>query len=107
MMLVPGLGLMAIPDVLLDLFGLSYGEELWTARMLGLLAFIIGVYYFYMTKHGSAQLYTVTIAMRYFAVLFMIGLWISGAVEIMILLFAAVDGIAATWTLLALRKSDS
>lgn len=104
MILIPGIGLMTVPDFMLGLFKLSYGEELWTARMIGLLAFIIGVFDISIAKYELDKLYNLTVMLRYFAALFMIGLWVKGEVEIMILLFAAIDIAGATWTLLAIKN---
>ena len=105
MILIPGIGLMTVPDFMLGLFKLSYGEALWTARMIGLLAFIIGVFDISIAKYELDKLYNLTVMLRYFAALFMIGLWVKGEVEIMILLFAAIDIAGATWTLLAIKNT--
>ncbi len=105
MILIPGIGLMAVPELMLDLFKLSYGDELWMPRMIGLLIFIIGVIDFSIAKYKLEKLYKLTVALRYLAAAFMIGLWITGEVEIMILLFAAVDALGATWTILTINKS--
>ena len=35
----------------------------------------------------------------------MIGLWIKGEVEVMILLFATVDAAGATWTMLTIKNT--
>lgn len=105
MILIPGIGLMTVPDFMLDLFKLSYGEELWTARMIGLLAFIIGVFDISIAKYELDKLYNLTVMLRYFAALFMVGLWVKGEVEIMILLFAAIDIAGASWTLLAIKSA--
>jgi len=105
MILIPGIGLMAIPDVMLDLFRLSYGEELWIPRMIGLLAFIIGVFDFYIAKYKLRKLYKLTVLLRYFAAIFMIGLWIKGEVEIMILLFAGIDAAGAFWTMITIKNT--
>lgn len=105
LMLIPGIGLMAVPDFILDLFHLRYGEELWMARLVGLLAFIIGIFDFSIAKHELGRLYSLTVWLRYFAALFMIGLWLSGEVEPMILLFAAIDAAGASWTLLAIKNT--
>lgn len=105
MILIPGIGLMTVPDFMLDLFKLSYGQELWTARMIGLLAFIIGVFDISIAKYELDKLYNLTVMLRYFAALFMIGLWVIGEVEIMILLFAAIDIAGASWTLLAIKNT--
>ena len=106
MILIPGIGLMMAPDFMLDLFKLSHGEELWIPRMMGLLAFIIGFFDFYIGKHALHKLYQLTIIVRYVATVFMISLWLKGEVEVAILLFAAIDAAGATWTMLTLRTSN-
>ena len=107
MMLIPGIGLMVIPKFLLDFNGLSHDEHLWTARVVGLLAFIIGTYQFSIAKYKLHQLYKTTVAQRYFAALFFITLWITGEAEITILLFALIDIAGATWTMLTIKnKTD-
>ncbi len=75
------------------------------ARIIGLLAFIIGVFDVFFAKYELAQLYKMTVALRYFAALFMTGLWMTGEVEVMILLFATVDAAGATWTMLTLKNT--
>ncbi|HBO3861918.1 hypothetical protein [Pseudomonas aeruginosa] len=104
MMLVPGLGLMTMPATLLDLFGLSHGGQLWMARVIGLLAFIIGTYQYSIAKQGLATLYRVTVAQRYFAALLFAGLWVNGEAGPLILLFALIDTLGASWTLLAVNR---
>ena len=106
MILIPGIGLMTVPDFMLDLFKLSHGEELWIPRMMGLLAFIIGVFDFYIGKHALHKLYQLTIIVRYVATVFMLSLWLKGEVEVAILLFAGIDAAGATWTMLTLRTSN-
>ena len=61
MMLIPGIGLMTVPYLMLDFFKLSYGEQLWIPRMIGLLAFIIGVFDFHIAKYKLAKLYKITV----------------------------------------------
>jgi len=105
MVLIPGIGLMIVPDFILDLFKLSYGEELWMPRMIGLLAFIIGVFDFFIAKYELSQLYKSTVLLRCFAALFMVGLWMKGEVEVMILLFAGIDAAGAFWTMLTIKNT--
>jgi len=108
MILVPGMGLIFIPEFILDFFRLSHGEELWLARMIGLLAFVIGAYYLQIVKYKIESLYNTSILLRFIASLFMICLWLINEVELMILLFASIDALGATWTYLSLKNtSDS
>ncbi len=74
MMLIPGIGLMSTPAFILDFNGLSHDEHLWTARVVGLLAFNIGVFQYYIAKYKIAQLYKLTSLLRYFAASFFMGL---------------------------------
>ncbi|BDS14583.1 hypothetical protein [Aureispira anguillae] len=106
MITVPGLGLIVVPELLFDLFQLSYSKELWTSRMLGLVVLLLGVYYCLIGKHKISVLYPSTVFLRYIAALFIFGLWASKQVEMSIILFASVDALAATWTMWALKKSS-
>lgn len=104
LILIPGIGLMAIPVTMLDLFQFSHGDSMWMARMIGFLAFNLGVYYVYMAKYKLEKIYKITVVLRFLAAAFMAGLWLMGEVEIMILMFAAPDALGATWTGLTIRK---
>lgn len=104
MLLLPGLGLMFIPTVLLELFQFAYAEPLWPARLAGLLAFVIGAYYYLIAKHEIAVLYFSTVVLRSLAVVFFVVLWALEQVEAMILLFATIDTLGALWTALTLRE---
>ena len=107
LILIPGIGLMAMPGFVLDLFQLSHSSEsMWMARMIGYLAFALGIYYFYIAKYKLRRIYKITVVLRFLAAAFMAGLWLTGEVEIMILLFAAPDALAATWTGLTIKKED-
>ena len=103
MLLFPGLGLLFVPTLLLDLFQFAYSEPLWPLRLAGLLAFIIGAYYYLIAKHEIKVLYRSTVALRGLAVVFFMVLWVLEQVEAMILLFAAVDALGAAWTAWTLR----
>ena len=103
MILIPGLGLITIPELMLDFFQLSHGDVLWLPRMVGYLALAIGVYYYYIAKYQLGKLYLLTVVLRYMAAAFMTGLWVAGEVEVMIFVFAVVDASGATWTILTMR----
>lgn len=105
MIIVPGLGLMTFPYQFFDLFGLSFGDNVWMARTIGLTSFIIGIYYTGMAYFALEQLYKFTILIRYFAFLFLVGLWMAGEADIVVPLFGSVDALGATWTLITMRKS--
>jgi len=103
LMIVPGLGLMIAPGMILGLFGIGYGDEFWMARMIGMLAFIIGVFEYFTGTYEFDKFYKWTVILRYFAAAFMFGLWVIGEVEVSIILFAAIDALGATWTWLTMK----
>ncbi len=107
LILIPGIGLMIVPELILDLFSLRHGDENWLPRMAGLLAFIIGCFEISIAKNQISKLYNLTVYLRYFAALFMVGLWLTGEVEISILAFAAIDAAGATWTMLTIKNADT
>lgn len=107
LILIPGIGLMIVPELILDLFSLRHGDENWLPRMIGLLAFIIGCFEISIAENQISKLYNLTVYLRYFAALFMVGLWLTGEVEISILAFAAIDAAGATWTMLTIKNADT
>ena len=100
---VVGLGFMLIPHYVLNLFGLSAGDDVWV-RFVGMLASIIGFYYVQVVRVGLDRFIPWTVAGRYYAAGLMVLFVVLGKVGLGMLLFAAVDTAAATWTWLALRS---
>ena len=103
LILIPGIGLMFMPDLILTMFDLRHGAELWLPRMIGLLAAVIGVFEILISRHQVRPLYRWTVVLRYFAAAFMVILWALNEVEMGILMFAAIDAAGATWTWLTLK----
>ena len=101
-----GIGFMIAPHQLLSLFGLSAGDDIWI-RMVGLLASIIGVYYLLVVRAQLVLFYGWTVPIRYVAAVFMLSMYLLGKVGYPILLFAAIDAIAATWTWVELKTQRS
>jgi hypothetical protein len=104
MVLVVGFGFMLVPMMILNLFGLSAADDVWI-RVVGMLASIIGGYYILVVRAGLDQFIPWTIAMRYYAAAFMALFVVLGKVGPALLLFAAIDASAATWTWFALRSA--
>ena len=102
MILVVGLVFLLIPHFVLSLFYLSAGDDVWI-RFVGMLASIIGFYYVQVSRAEMDRFIPWTVGGRYYAAVLMaltVGLGMIGPG---MLLFAAVDAAAATWTLLALK----
>ena len=101
---LPGLGLILIPDFLLDVVSLNHGLD-WQIRMVGLLAAILGGYYILISNYGYHKLYSWTIVFRLGASVFMSLLWLFGEAGMGILVFVAIELIGALWTWLAIWKN--
>ncbi|MEY4484230.1 MAG: hypothetical protein RL693_1682 [Verrucomicrobiota bacterium] len=106
MIFVVGFGFMLIPHFVLQLFGLSAGDDLWI-RFVGMLASIIGFYYVQVARVGLDRFIPWTVGGRFYAAALMVLFVVLGKVGPGMLLFAAVDTAAATWTLIALRTAHA
>ncbi|OAI40890.1 hypothetical protein AYO41_01830 [Verrucomicrobia bacterium SCGC AG-212-E04] len=103
MVFAVGLALVLIPFPILNLFGLSAGDGLWI-RFVGMLASLLGVYYVLAARAGMNRFIAWTVGMRFYAAAFMVFMVLLGGAGPGLLLFAAIDSAAATWTWLALRS---
>ena len=106
MVFVVGTGFLLIPHFVLNLFGLSAGDDVWI-RFVGMLASIIGFYYVQVARVGLDRFIPWTVAGRYYAAALMVLFVVLGKVGPGMVLFAAVDAAAATWTWLALRSGGN
>ncbi len=106
MVVIVGLGFMILPHWSLSTFGLSTVDDIWI-RMMGLLASIIGIYYLLAVRARMEVFFKWTVPARYYAVCFMVLMFVLGKIGPTILLFAAIDAACATWTLVALRSGTS
>lgn len=107
--LVPGLSLVLFPVDLFEMLGsvAPVAEDVWAVRMVGYLAFALGVYYWYMGSLELWKIYPITVVMRYGVALFMVILWLSGEADPSIIGFATIDFLGATWTLIAMRANKN
>lgn len=104
-LLVLGVGLTLVPNVLLAVFGMPQTSEVWI-RVVGILAFNIGVYYIYAAKCEAkaffwASVYTRTLVLVSFAAFAALGL-----TSPVLILFGAADFTGAIWTHIALRAEQ-
>ena len=91
MVFVVGLGFMLMPMFILNLFGLSAGDDAWI-RFVGMLASIIGGYYILAVRAELDRFLPWTVAMRYYAAAFMVLMVVLGKLGTGVLLFAAIEG---------------
>ena len=106
MIFVVGLGFMLLPFFILNLFGLSAGDDVWI-RFVGMLASIIGFYYVQVARAGLDRFIPWTVAGRFYAAGLMVLIVVLGKTGPGMLLFAAIDAAAAIWTWLAFRSVHS
>ena len=104
MLFAPGFGFILMPMQILHLFGLTAGDDVWI-RFVGMLASIIGFYYIQVARTGLDRFIPWTVPGRYYAGAMMTLLVVLKMVGPGLLLFAAIDIAAATWTWVALRSA--
>lgn len=101
-----GLALVLVPNLILTLFKMTPTPEVWI-RVVGVLAFNIGVYYWYAARSECrplfwASVYTRAVVLASFAVFVILGMS-----EPVLVLFGAVDFCGGLWTLWALRPTSN
>ena len=106
MIFAVGGGFMFAPKFVLDLFGLSAGDGIWV-RFVGMLASILGAYYIMVARAGLDRFYPWTVTTRYYAATFMIVIVLLGKMGPGLILIAAVDVVAATWTWYTVRSAGN
>jgi hypothetical protein len=86
------------PGALLDFFGVARpAEDVWI-RVVGWLTTALGLYYLAAAWRAMAEFYFVTVIVRAAAVVVFIALVLGADAPWQLLIFAAVDGIAALLT---------
>jgi hypothetical protein len=101
-MMALGVGFVAAPDPLLDLFALPHGGA-W-ARLLGGLVAILGSYYVVAARHDVRPFFKATVAGRGALFLFGLALVLRSAFPVQFLLVLVPDLLGALWTTWALRE---
>lgn len=101
--LLTGLNLMFAPNLLLGLFGIPPTTEVWI-RVVGVLAFNIGVYYWFAAKCEAKGFFEATVYARCFVFAAFVAFAALGLVHKALILFGCVELVGAVWTWLALKK---
>lgn len=102
-LLVLGLTLVFVPNLLLNMFGLESSSEVWI-RVVGTLAFALGLYYILVSPTNNETFLKVTVYNR-----LLIPVWFTffvamGWVKWQLILFGGVDLLGALWTWSAMRN---
>jgi hypothetical protein len=101
--LLTGLNLMFAPNMLLGMFGIPATNEVWI-RVVGVLAFNIGIYYWYAAKCEAKAFFEATVYARGFVFIAFATFVALGLVNKALILFGCMEVAGAIWTWLALRK---
>jgi uncharacterized membrane protein len=100
---VLGIVLLVIPNVLLNLLALPETNEVWI-RVVGMLVFILGFYYFQAAKSEIKKFFQWTVYGRTAVLIFFIVFVILDYTPPILILFGFIDAVAALWTQLSLRS---
>lgn len=103
---VMGVILIMIPNTFLSLFRLPETTEVWI-RVVGMLAFILGFYYFIAARNELASFMRATVIGRFAALVTFGALVLLVQAPPILVLFGVIDAAAATWTAMALRERGS
>ncbi|WP_325435290.1 hypothetical protein [Pseudomonas nitroreducens] len=101
-----GLALMLVPNLLLGLFHVATTSEVWI-RVVGVLAFNIGVYYLAAARSESRPLFLASVYTRALVLASFAAFALLQLCEPIVVLFGAVDFCGGLWTLHALRTENS
>jgi len=104
-LLANGVGLVLFPTLPLSLLGLPAANEPW-ARLFGLVAGELGFYFIFAARKEFTEFLKATVYGRAGAAAVFVLLVLLRLGPMQLLLFAAVDALAAAWTLLALRRAS-
>ena len=104
-LLLLGIALVVVPNLLLGLFGIPSTSEVWI-RVVGLLAFNIGMYYWYAAKSEARPFFSASVYVRAAVPVVFIAFVALGLVSPLLVLFGLVDLAGAVWTFVALRKEQ-
>lgn len=103
-LLLLGATLIAVPNLLLAVFGIPPTEEVWI-RVVGMLAGILGVYYLRAASAGLTAFFGWTVPVRLSVPVFFAAFVALGLAPAVLLLFGAVDAAGALWTWSALKRN--
>lgn len=98
-----GIGLTLAPNLVLAPLGLPVPTEVWI-RVLGVLAIVLGYYYWACGVAGAVAFFRATVRGRMLFAVLCVGLVVAFQAPVQLLLFGAIDVAGALWTRHALRR---
>lgn len=103
-LLATGLTLVFVPNMLLSMFGIDTTSEVWI-RVVGSLAFSIGIYYVFTAPTNNETFLKATVYSRVLIAGWFIFFVAMGWVKWPLVLFGGVDLLGALWTWSAMRRN--
>lgn len=101
-----GLLLLLVPNPLLRVFGAPPTNEVWI-RINGMFVLCLSFFYVQAARHGLTSFIRWTVWARAAVIVYFAGFVLLFAAPKALLLFGAIDLLAAIWTWLALRKDHA
>lgn len=105
-LIVIGLGFLVMPNVALRIFGFPETTEPWI-RVMAMLLLILASYYIQAARNELMVFFRFTVHARASVIVFYAAFVLFGLAQPMLLMFGAVDLLAAIWTWVSLRPPQS
>jgi hypothetical protein len=102
-LLLMGLGLIIIPNLVLETFGFEKTTEIWIL-MLGLFTLTVAIYYFYSARTNLKGFFVASIAGRLFFFTGILTLTLVFHQNPMLIVIGGVDLLGAVWTISCMRR---
>ncbi len=105
-LIVIGLGFLVMPNVVLRLFGFPETSEPWI-RVMAMLLLVLAYYYIQAARNELTTFFRFTVHARASVIVFFVAFVLLELAQPMLILFGAVDLLAAIWTWVSLRPLQS
>ncbi len=103
-LILMGITLLVVPNVLLSVFAYPTTDEVWI-RVVSMLLVMIAFYYIQAARNELIAFFWWTVYARSAVIIFFIAFVVLGLARPILILFGAVDLLAALWTAVALHSS--
>lgn len=102
-LLLLGVSLVLVPNLLLGVFAMPRTDEVWI-RVVGVLVFNIGLYYWFAAQGEATSVFRASIATRVLVLVAFAAFAALGFAPPMLVLFGLADFAGALWTWQALKR---
>ncbi len=102
-LVLTGATLIVVPNLLLGLFGVAPTQEVWI-RVLGVVAFVLGLYYIQAGRNEVTPFFRWTTWGRALVLVAFVAFVLLGMAPAPLIVFGIIDAAGGLWTALALRQ---